>query len=226
MLATDGSTARVFNNAGGIVDISGATTGISVGSIEGAGDILLRSKRLTLGSTNMASADISGVIRDGGFNGGTGGTLIKAGTGSLILSGANTYTGATNVNGGTLSVNGSIASSSLITVNAGATLGGNGTVGNTTINGGTLAPGNSIGTLDGARQSRLHGGGELHGRGFAREPTAPTSPAPRRWPATVAATFAPGTMSKAIHDPVCRRRRQRHVQRLANSDLPANSNRA
>ena len=52
---------------------------------------------------------------------------------------------ARTVNGGTLSVNGSIASSSLTTVNAGGTLGGNGTVGNTTINGGTLAPGNSIG---------------------------------------------------------------------------------
>ena len=44
-------------------------------------------------------------------------------------------------------MNGSIASSSLTTVNAGGTLGGNGTVGNTTINGGTLAPGNSIGLL-------------------------------------------------------------------------------
>jgi autotransporter-associated beta strand protein len=63
------------------------------------------------------------------------------------LSGISTYTGATNVNAGTLSVNGSIASSSLTTVNAGGTLGGNGIVGNTTINGGTLAPGNSIGLL-------------------------------------------------------------------------------
>jgi autotransporter-associated beta strand protein len=63
------------------------------------------------------------------------------------LSGLSTYTGATNINAGSLSVNGSIASSSLTTVNAGGTLGGNGTVGNTTVNGGTLAPGNSIGTL-------------------------------------------------------------------------------
>ncbi|HEU0084404.1 MAG TPA: autotransporter domain-containing protein, partial [Bradyrhizobium sp.] len=75
------------------------------------------------------------------------GRVQQNGSGKLTLSGLSTYTGATNVNAGTLSVNGSIASSSLTTVNAGGTLGGNGTVGNTTIHGGTLAPGNSIGTL-------------------------------------------------------------------------------
>ena len=59
----------------------------------------------------------------------------------------NAYTGATTVDDGTLAVNGSIASSSLTTVNAGGKLGGTGTVGSASINGGTLAPGNSIGTL-------------------------------------------------------------------------------
>jgi autotransporter-associated beta strand repeat len=92
------------------------------------------------------------------------GNFEKVGTGNLILSGINTYTGTTTVNGGKLTVNGSIASSSgttvnsggaltvngvasSVTVNAGGTLGGNGIVGNTTINGGALAPGNSIGLL-------------------------------------------------------------------------------
>ena len=69
---------------------------------------------------------------------------VEAGT--TILTATSTYTGPTVVDGGTLSVNGSIAGSA-VTVNAGGTLGGNGTVGNTTINGGTLAPGNSIGLL-------------------------------------------------------------------------------
>ena len=54
----------------------------------------------------------------------------------------NTYTGATNVNGGTLVVNGSIATSSLTNVNTGGTLAGTGTVGNTLVAGGTFAPGN------------------------------------------------------------------------------------
>jgi autotransporter-associated beta strand protein len=75
------------------------------------------------------------------------GQLVKSGDAIVLLTGNNNFTGATTVNGGSLIVNGSIASSSLTTVNSGATLGGNGTVGNTTINGGALAPGNSIGLL-------------------------------------------------------------------------------
>jgi autotransporter-associated beta strand protein len=85
----------------------------------------------------------SGLIADGGATL----SLVKAGAGTQVLAGDNTYTGTTTVNGGILSVNGSIASSSLTTVNADARLGGNGTVGDTSIAGGTLAPGNSIGTI-------------------------------------------------------------------------------
>jgi T5SS/PEP-CTERM-associated repeat protein len=68
-------------------------------------------------------------------------------SGHTILTGNESYTGPTSVSGGTLSVNSSIASSSLTTVNTGGTLGGIGTIGNTVVNGGTLSPGNSIGSL-------------------------------------------------------------------------------
>jgi autotransporter-associated beta strand protein len=105
----------------------------------------LKGTTLTNNAALVFAQDFSGTYA--GVIGGSG-MLAKSGAGTMMLTGANTYTGATSVNAGTLSVNGSIASSSLTTVNAGATLGGNGVVGNTTINGGTLAPGNSIGLLN------------------------------------------------------------------------------
>jgi autotransporter-associated beta strand protein/T5SS/PEP-CTERM-associated repeat protein len=75
------------------------------------------------------------------------GALSKSGTGTLILTGTSTYTGATTVNAGKLTVNGAIAGSA-VTVNSGGTLAGTGTVGATTIkSGGTFAPGNSPGTM-------------------------------------------------------------------------------
>ena len=83
----------------------------------------------------------------GGFNAadswnnnisGAGG-LIKNGSGLLTLTGADTYAGATVVNGGMLEIAGSIVSST--TVNAGGMLAGAGTVGSVTVNGGVLAPG-------------------------------------------------------------------------------------
>jgi autotransporter-associated beta strand protein len=75
------------------------------------------------------------------------GEVEQSGSGKTILTAVNTYSGPTFVNGGTLSVNGSIASSP-VSVNFGGTLGGNGTVGPTTIlAGGALSPGNSVGTL-------------------------------------------------------------------------------
>ncbi|WP_263263435.1 autotransporter serine protease [Pseudomonas sp. RIT-PI-S] len=74
------------------------------------------------------------------------GTLVKSGAGRLVLEGANTYRGGTLVNGGVLSVNGSVTSA--VQVNAGGTLGGNGLVGGLTAHSGSIvAPGNSVGTL-------------------------------------------------------------------------------
>ncbi|MFJ4246949.1 autotransporter domain-containing protein [Pseudomonas sp. NPDC089741] len=75
------------------------------------------------------------------------GSLIKSGDGQLLLTGENSYRGPTTVNGGLLTVNGSLASA--VTVNDSGTLGGSGRIGALLANSGArVAPGNSIGTLN------------------------------------------------------------------------------
>ncbi len=72
--------------------------------------------------------------------------LTKTGDAALTITGTQSYTGATTINGGTLKMNGSATGSSVTIASAG-TLGGSGTTGSI-VNNGTLAPGNSIGTLN------------------------------------------------------------------------------
>ncbi len=75
--------------------------------------------------------------------------ITKAGPGVMVMQGTQTYTSSTNVNGGTLLVSGSLATTP-VTVAATATLGGTGSIaGPVTIQaGGTIAPGASAGSLD------------------------------------------------------------------------------
>ena len=148
----DASAAALAISNSGTVDFSDSSGPagdgrLSAGSIAGNGRYALGGNTLSVGANN-ASTDVSGVIADGGLAGGTGAALIKQGTGTLTLSGINTYTGATTVTGGTLRVNGSIAASSTLQVGAGATLAGTGVVGTTTLQtGGMLAPGAANATL-------------------------------------------------------------------------------
>jgi outer membrane autotransporter protein len=103
--SSDGGTARAITNGNASFDISGLTTaGMRIGSIEGSGNYFLGSKTLSVGSNN-SSTTVSGVIQDGGSSGGAGGSLTKIGTGTLTLTGTNTYSGGTNLNGGILAVN-------------------------------------------------------------------------------------------------------------------------
>jgi hypothetical protein len=75
--ASTGGNARFITDAGGLFDISSLFSGgITAGSIEGAGTYSLGSKSLTVGGNNL-STEVSGTIADGGFNGGTGGSLVK-----------------------------------------------------------------------------------------------------------------------------------------------------
>ena len=68
--------------------------GVTIGSLEGTGLVLLGSNNLTIGSNNR-STTFSGVIQDGG-------SVTKIGTGNLTLINGNTYTGGTIINGGIL----------------------------------------------------------------------------------------------------------------------------
>ncbi|HEV8269083.1 MAG TPA: autotransporter-associated beta strand repeat-containing protein [Thermoanaerobaculia bacterium] len=92
---------------------------------------------------------------------GAGLGIVKAGPGRMVLTGSNTYSGATTVNAGTLVVNGSQPFSN-VTVNSGGTLGGSGTVRNITGNsGGVVSPGSSPGILSAGPLVTLGSGSTL-----------------------------------------------------------------
>jgi autotransporter-associated beta strand protein len=148
-----GGNAQFITNGSGTVDFSQSAGPIgngviTAGSIAGSGTYIIGGIELVVGGNNL-STEVSGVISDGCGCGGSG-LLTKVGSGTLTLSGVNTYTGPTNVDGGTLLVTGSIANSAFVVVDTGATLGGTGTVAQTFLTGGaTLAPGlpTALGTL-------------------------------------------------------------------------------
>jgi autotransporter-associated beta strand protein len=95
-----------------------------------------------------ATSTFDGVILDNG----SVGNLVKAGTGTLTLTGANTYSGTTTVNGGTLLINGdqSAATGAVSVNNSGTTLGGTGTIGGAiTVNSGAYLRGGTGGSATG-----------------------------------------------------------------------------
>ncbi len=94
-----GGTARVMLLNGG--QLNGATLQLRIGSIEGDGVVDIDTTILTVGGNNL-STTFAGVIEQGLFS--SGGSVVKVGTGALTLSGANTYTGGTTVQKGTLTV--------------------------------------------------------------------------------------------------------------------------
>jgi autotransporter-associated beta strand protein len=123
----------------------------TAGSAFGSGFFLQGNGTLAFSPAGGETQTLSDGIADQTGSGGTGANagswaLTKTGAGTTILMADNTYTGATTVNAGALLVNGSIASSSGLTVAPGALVGGTGFLPTTTING-TLSPGNSIGTI-------------------------------------------------------------------------------
>jgi T5SS/PEP-CTERM-associated repeat protein/autotransporter-associated beta strand protein len=172
----------------GVLETGYVSKGSGVGHINFSGGIL----RATTDQANFLPGFSAGdvQIQSGGafidtqsFNVGIAtamqgsGGLTKQGTGTLTLTGASTYTGATTVEAGTvaLGVGGSIANSSRINVQTGATLlsiaalnlgagqtlsGGGTVIGDVVVNG-MLSPGNSPGTLTTGSQTWNGGGSYL-----------------------------------------------------------------
>ncbi len=149
------NTGGQFEMAAGVVDLVGSLTG--GGTVTGeAGSIL------TVGGTSSTST-FAGAIQ-GSLN------LVKAGTGTITLTGPNSYTGSTTINAGTLKLGagGSLTGTSSITVAHGATFDvsavamtiGHGTLlvngnlaGAVTVTGGTIGGSGTIGgalTLSGS----------------------------------------------------------------------------
>ena len=109
-----------------------ANTNLTIGSLTGSSNITNSSGTagnvvITVGSDNTSPSAFSGVISNGTA---TSASLVKTGTGALILSGTNTYSGTTTITNGTLE----LGSGTCIPDNS-----------NVILNGGTLSTGSGTG---------------------------------------------------------------------------------
>ncbi|MDH4413216.1 MAG: autotransporter-associated beta strand repeat-containing protein [Rhizobium sp.] len=175
---TTGGNNTSTTYAGRITGVSGLTK-VGTGTLtlsrvtEYSGDTIISGGVLQLGdggttgglnsSTNVINNATITFNRSDDFTisniiSGTGG-LTKQGAGILTLTGANTYTGATRIEGGTLKLGagGSLSSASLITVSAGATFDfgslANPTIGSLGGTGGSLTGGSGNLTIQMASDS-------------------------------------------------------------------------
>ena len=159
-LVSDVGVGSVTLNGGTLASLAGGAADWGSWRFDQATDKLRVTQNSTASATNVKfgdpgaaievaagkTLDFTGTITDA-TNGGTS-YLTKTGTGTLLLAGANTHSGATAVNAGTLRLNGSIAAGSTVSVASGATLSGTGTVsGALAVAGGAShAPGDPAGT--------------------------------------------------------------------------------
>jgi autotransporter-associated beta strand protein len=143
-LSLDGGTLQA---SGGTRTLANAVTLNADTTISGSNALTLtgpltlaRSRELTV--TNSTLTTISGAI---GESGGVR-TFTKLGSGTLELTGANTYTGGTLIGAGTVKINNSTGSAfgtGAVTVASGATLTGAGSFSGAFQNNGIYSPGNS-----------------------------------------------------------------------------------
>ncbi|HEY3898205.1 MAG TPA: autotransporter-associated beta strand repeat-containing protein [Chthoniobacter sp.] len=142
LIVGNGSTGSL--NSANVTVASGAILGFELGS----GTSFTSAVKLNGSTATMITAD-SGSNTFSGAISGTG-VFDQNGSGTAVLSATNTYTGATNVNAGTLEVDGSLAAGNAVKVSGSGTLTGAGTVfGNVTLTGGGTINLGSSGDLAG-----------------------------------------------------------------------------
>jgi uncharacterized protein with beta-barrel porin domain len=151
-IIVDGSSGSAVTNSGTITGTGGtaidfhASSGntltlgpgfVTNGNVLGSG-----SDTLQLGGTGSGTFNLSSIGAGQQYRGFT--TFNEVGNATWTVTGTSSQSNPWTVQSGALVVNGSLASSSLTTVNSGGTLGGTGTVGNTSIAGGTFEPGSGM----------------------------------------------------------------------------------
>ena len=149
-LANDASEAQIKLFGGSLsAEYAGDEATVAVGSIEGNARISLSAvgahQKFITGSNDL-STTFSGTITDSGGAFGSTGSLEKVGTGTLTLSGTNSYIGGTTIEAGMLVVNnrtGSGTGSGPVQVNAGR-LGGRGIIGGAVVVGEGAGPGAAL----------------------------------------------------------------------------------
>lgn len=150
-------TSLTFNNSGAAYSVAQGTGGsITLGTAQSAATVTNTAGNHTIATslalarnTTVSTAAGSKLTLSGEITGSN--NLVKSGSGTLAITANSSLIGNTTVDGGLLTVNGSISNSS-VTIASGGTLGGSGTVGATLVQGGaTINPGNSPGqlTIDG-----------------------------------------------------------------------------
>ena len=94
-------TGRVTLINSGVLDLNDFDQTIGSLATDGTGKVYLGLGFLTVGADGTDST-FSGQILEGGISGNVGGGLVKVGTGTLVLSGANSFSGGMTVNEGTV----------------------------------------------------------------------------------------------------------------------------
>jgi autotransporter-associated beta strand protein len=139
------TNSEVIVNSSGLLDLKNSSD--AIGALSGDGHVAFVSASAVLNvGNNNASTSFNGIIS------GPGG-VEKVGTGTLTLTGDNSYTGLTSVSAGRLIING-LQPGSAVIVNAPGLLGGSGHVGGITSEG-TVSPGASPGILTSSQMTFL-----------------------------------------------------------------------